>query len=175
MHVCESQHHSCPCLGQNFPIPEANLCFQRLFTSFGVRTVISKFAPFCMSRFQSTFLPLLETEENSSLPSFSLSCPLQVCFCFSTRVAACLDSPKPFGKREEANKSKLAGEKTEKGGKAAPEVGGSDRANNGISVVATLGLLGCPRSQDMVPSHHRFGRQAPIQGFEGIRLEKICS
>lgn len=52
-----------------------------------------------MNRFQSTFLPLLETEENSHLPSLSLSYLLQVHFCFCIHVATCPASPNPISCR----------------------------------------------------------------------------
>lgn len=52
-----------------------------------------KFYTILHEQISKHFLTLLETGENSHLPS--LSCLLQVHFCFYIHVATCLASPKP--------------------------------------------------------------------------------
>lgn len=76
-----------------------------------------KFCTVLHKQISKHFLPLLETEVNSHLPSLSLPFPLRAHFCLHTRFSL-FGFPKatfPLAEAEKNNQNELAGEKAEKG------------------------------------------------------------
>lgn len=148
-----------------FPYPRGQFTLPESVYFLWCHNCNLKFYTILHKQISKYFLPLLETEENSHLPSPSLSCLLQVHFCLCmSQLVWQTRSPTSFRGGRKTTKMNLQEKRMRKGVKAPLETGRAVRANNVSSVVGVSGLPGYPGSQDMVPRHCRSRREAPALG-----------